>query len=54
MASTFLIVMSIWLGINIVFLAVRLWLTGPKNWQIDACNRQLSTIAVKPRQRRHA
>ncbi|MCS3727602.1 hypothetical protein [Bradyrhizobium betae] len=54
MASTFFIVMSIWLGINIVFVAARLWLTGPKNWQIDSCSRRLSTICVKPRLRRHA
>ncbi|WP_155526013.1 hypothetical protein [Bradyrhizobium symbiodeficiens] len=54
MASTFPIVMSIWLGTNIVFLAVQLWSTGPQNWGIDACSPKLSTVFVKSRQRRHA
>ncbi|MCS3932678.1 hypothetical protein M2175_007709 [Bradyrhizobium elkanii] len=52
MASSFLIVMSIWFGINILFLAVRLWVTGRKNWQMNACPRQLSAICVTSQQHR--
>lgn len=49
MASSFLIVMSIWFGINILLLAVRLWVIRPKNWQMNACPRQLSTVCVTSR-----
>ncbi|MET4203137.1 hypothetical protein ABIA95_007578 [Bradyrhizobium sp. LA8.1] len=49
MASSFLIVMSIWFGINFLFLAVRLWVTRPKNWQMNACPRQLSAVRVRSR-----
>ncbi|MGT2437760.1 hypothetical protein ACU4GH_20210 [Bradyrhizobium betae] len=54
MASTFLIVVSTWLGINIVFVAVRLWVTGPKNWQIDVRSRALGAVCVKSQLRRRA
>ena len=46
MASSFLIVMSIWFGINILLLAVRLWVTRPKKRQMNACPRQLSAVCV--------
>ncbi|MFK4496647.1 hypothetical protein ABIF86_000938 [Bradyrhizobium japonicum] len=53
MASSFLIVMSIWFGINILFLAVRLWVTRPKNWHMNACPHQLSAVRVRSRLHRH-
>jgi len=53
MACSFLIVMSIWFGINFLFLAVRLWVTRRKNWQMNACPRQLSAVRVRSRLHRH-
>ncbi|MBR0711552.1 hypothetical protein [Bradyrhizobium liaoningense] len=50
MANSFLVVMSIWFGINILFAAVRLWVTRPKNRRIDARSGQLRTACVKSRQ----
>jgi hypothetical protein len=51
--NSFLVTVSIWFGINILFVAVRLWVTRLKNWQTDACFRQFSTVCVKSRLRRH-
>lgn len=53
MTSSFLIVMSIWFGINILFVAARLWVTRPAGWQIDTCSRQLSPVRVKSRMHHH-
>ncbi|MBR0822035.1 hypothetical protein [Bradyrhizobium liaoningense] len=53
MANSFLIGMSTWLGINILFMVARLWVTQPKDWQINASPRQLSTVRVKSRLYRH-
>jgi len=52
MANSFLIVMSTWFAINILFVAARLWVTGPASWQIDASPRHLSAVYVKSRQQR--
>jgi hypothetical protein len=51
MASSFLIVMSIWLGINILFVAVRLWVTRPGSRRVDDAPSQFS---MKSRLHRHA
>ncbi|WP_167771366.1 hypothetical protein [Bradyrhizobium niftali] len=53
MASSFLIVLSIWLGINILFVAVRLWVTRPASRRIDDASSQLSAC-MKSRLHRHA
>ncbi|OAF15475.1 hypothetical protein AYJ54_39555 [Bradyrhizobium centrolobii] len=54
MANAFLIVMSIWFGISILFVAVGLWVTGPEGWHVGAAAGQLSSAYVKSRLRRHA
>ncbi|WP_441234146.1 hypothetical protein [Bradyrhizobium sp. 930_D9_N1_4] len=54
MANTFVIAMSSWIGVNILFLAMRLWVTRPKDWHIGICTRQLSTVRVKSRLHRQA
>lgn len=52
MTSSFLIVMSIWFGINILFVAMRLWVTRPVDWQIDSSPPQLSPVRVTSRRLR--
>jgi hypothetical protein len=54
MASSFLIVLSIWLGINILFVAVRLWVTRPASRRVDGTPSQLSAACMKSRLHRHA
>jgi hypothetical protein len=54
MANSFLIVMSIWFGINILFVAVRLWVTRSDRWR--NCGNgagQFSAVCVKSRRPRH-
>ncbi|MHC2275162.1 hypothetical protein ACVI1J_006777 [Bradyrhizobium diazoefficiens] len=51
MASSFLTVMSIWFGINILFVAVRLWVTRPGSRRVDDAPSQFS---MKSRLHRHA
>jgi hypothetical protein len=54
LANSFLIVMSIWFGINILFVAVRLWVTRADGWRIcDNGASQLSAVCVKSRRPRH-
>jgi hypothetical protein len=50
MANSFLIVMSIWFGINILFVVVRLWVTRADRWRnCDNGAGQLSAVCVKSR-----
>lgn len=54
MANTLVIAMSSWIVFNILFVAMRLWLTRPQNSRAGVFFRQLSTVGVKSRLRRHA
>lgn len=54
MANTFVIAMSSWIIFNILFVAMRLWVTRPQSWRAGVFFRQLSTVRVKSRLRRHA
>jgi len=50
MTSSFLIAISVWFGINILFVTVRLWVTRPERWQLrDAAASRLGVIHVKSR-----
>lgn len=53
MANSFLIVMSVWFAINILFVAWRLWVTRPDSWKISTGARHLSPVSVKSHLRRH-
>jgi len=44
MTSSFLIAISVWFGINILFVAVRLWVTRPKNRRL--CHGGVSRLGV--------
>lgn len=54
MASSFLIVISIWFAINIVFVAMRLWVTRETNWHVGAGSSQLRTAYAQSKPRRRA
>ncbi|MCP3380847.1 MULTISPECIES: hypothetical protein [unclassified Bradyrhizobium] len=54
MANSFLIVMSIWLAINVLVAAWRLWVSRPDSWNIDTGARHLSPVRVKSQLRRRA
>ncbi|TWA94286.1 hypothetical protein FBZ96_10818 [Bradyrhizobium stylosanthis] len=50
MTSSFLIAISVWFGINILFVTVRLWVTRPERWQLrDTGASRLGVIHVKSR-----
>jgi len=50
MTSSFLIAISVWFGINILFVTARLWVTRPERWQRrDAAASRLGVIHVKSR-----
>ena len=54
MTSSFLIAISVWFGINILFVTARLWVTRPERWQRrDAAASRLGVIHVKSRLHRH-
>ena len=53
MASSLLIMVSIWFAFNVLFAAWRLWMTRPESWQIGTGPRQLSPVSVKWHPRRH-
>jgi hypothetical protein len=54
MTNSFLIVMSIWFGINILFVVVRLWVTRADRWRnCDNGAGQLSAVCVKSRRPCH-
>jgi hypothetical protein len=52
MANSFLIVMSIWFAVNVLFVAWRLWVTRPHSWKIGTGARHLVPVGVKSHLRR--
>lgn len=53
MANSFLIVMSIWFAVNILFVARRLWVTRSDSWTLGTGTRHLSPVSVRSHLRRH-
>lgn len=47
MANSFLVMVSIWFAMNILFVAWRLWVTRPDGWEIGARPHQLCPIGVR-------
>jgi hypothetical protein len=52
MANSFLIVMSIWFAVNVLFVAWRLWVTRPHSWKIGTGARHLVPVGVQSHLRR--
>jgi len=59
MTNSFLIAIAVWFGINILFVALRLWVTRPKSRPKNRQRRngvvsQFGVLSVKSRQHGHA
>lgn len=47
MANTFLILVTVWFAVNVLFVAWRLWVTRPNSREIGVFPRELSPVTVK-------
>jgi hypothetical protein len=47
MANSLLVMVSIWFAVNVLFVALRLWVTRPNSSHLGAVPHQLSPVRVK-------